>query len=417
MNNKLNIIQTKCWFKLALISFLLTTILGLILRYGQIQSLPYIDFKHILHAHSHLGMMGWLFSAYFVLFYMLFVPSSATTKHYGRMFWTIQVSVLGMLITFPIQGYGLYSIIFSTLHMFAAYWFIYKIYKDTSHQQSMSFKFLRWALFWMVLSTFGIWVLGPFIGIFGRDSQWYHLAIQFFLHFQFNGWFVFGAIALFLKWLENRGVQLKTVPFKIILKLLIVSCLLTFFLVISHGFDRFPGLRFIQLLGVFIQIIAVFLLFRYLIKFKFDKALNAGKFVQSLLLIAGIGFIIKALAQVVMVFVLQYDLLTMNRYIVIGFIHLLLLGTISLFIIGNAFHLKLLKISTPQRIAWTIFILGFVGTETLLFIQGSIGMLQWHIPAFTNWLFWLSVLMVVGVFISLVDATRETTTKKGTTFP
>ena len=75
----------------------------------------------------------------------------------------------------------------------------------------------------MLLSTIGVWCLGPAVVIQGQGSVFYEIAIQFFLHFQFNGWFVIAVIALFFHQLQLQDSK----QFRLFFKLLIISTVLT----------------------------------------------------------------------------------------------------------------------------------------------------------------------------------------------
>ncbi len=112
------------WFRIALGNFFIAALLGLTLRFAFIQEIPFFKFKNILHAHSHVAMLGWLYLGLYGLVVCYFVPNEqAAPKFYTRLFWLTQISVLGMLFSFPFQGYGPVSIAFSTLHIFCAYAF------------------------------------------------------------------------------------------------------------------------------------------------------------------------------------------------------------------------------------------------------------------------------------------------------
>ena len=49
----------------------------------------------------------------------------------------------------------------------------------------------------MLLSTLAIWSIPPIMIKMGAGSPIYQAAVQFYLHFQFNGWFIFAVLGLF----------------------------------------------------------------------------------------------------------------------------------------------------------------------------------------------------------------------------
>ena len=59
-----------------------------------------------------------------------------------------------------------------------------------------------------ILSTLGILAIGPIIATGNQGKEIYYWAVQFFLHFQFNGWFWFAAMAIGARWAERQGFAL-----------------------------------------------------------------------------------------------------------------------------------------------------------------------------------------------------------------
>ena len=193
--------------KLALAYFLLAAILGLFLRAfftGEIA----INYKFILHTHSHIALLGWVYLALTTLLYKLFLGTLEQDTKYSNIFWFTQASLLGMLLTFPFQGYALLSIIFSTLFLFASYWFTVFFLKNTpiGLRKTNSFKCIRASLFYLVFSSIGPWALGAIMNILGPESVWYRLAIYFYLHFLYNGWMIMALIGLALYVIEQHQI-------------------------------------------------------------------------------------------------------------------------------------------------------------------------------------------------------------------
>src|SRR5699024_12019900 len=107
-----------------LANFLIAALLGLFMRYTSISDIGFpFTYRYITHAHSHVAMLGWVYLALFILIVHHF--SSGRQTKYRRLFWLTQVSAIGMLCSFPFQGYGAVSITFSSLHVLASYSFIY----------------------------------------------------------------------------------------------------------------------------------------------------------------------------------------------------------------------------------------------------------------------------------------------------
>ena len=55
------------WLSVAFFNLLLVAALGCILRYKILYSLPFVDQKFFLHAHSHFAFSGWVTQALMAL--------------------------------------------------------------------------------------------------------------------------------------------------------------------------------------------------------------------------------------------------------------------------------------------------------------------------------------------------------------
>src|SRR5690606_1359434 len=123
--------MNKTWILLSLFNFLVAAVMGLVLRGAFVWEINWMDYRNLMHGHSHVAMLGWVYLALYILIGHHFIPKEKWEKPvYSRLFWFTQVTVLGMMISFPAQGYGAVSITFSTLHILASYVFCYRVWKD-----------------------------------------------------------------------------------------------------------------------------------------------------------------------------------------------------------------------------------------------------------------------------------------------
>ncbi|HTS43491.1 MAG TPA: hypothetical protein VMH01_03780, partial [Puia sp.] len=113
------------WLQISLFNLMLVAFIGIILRYKIAYSLPYIDQKYLLHGHSHFAFAGWITQALIAL--LIGYLSEQTGKDFFKKYrWLLYgnvVTALGMLLTFPFEGYAFLSILFSTLSIFVFYFF------------------------------------------------------------------------------------------------------------------------------------------------------------------------------------------------------------------------------------------------------------------------------------------------------
>lgn len=196
------------YYSIPLIFFFIAASTGLLLRWHFISPLEIVRYPFLLHAHSHIMFLGWIFNAFYLSYVDSYVKAKWSSR-YRWLFFSLQALVVAMLISFPLQGYGLSSIIFSTLHTIVAVVFIVRFFRDlkqTSSKNSASAWFVKISLAFFLLSGLGPFALGFIMANGLGQSNWYYFAVYFYLHFQYNGFFLFGILGLFFKLLEERNV-------------------------------------------------------------------------------------------------------------------------------------------------------------------------------------------------------------------
>ena len=107
--------------------------LGLITRYLFVANSFGYPIKFIIHSHSHVMLLGFLFNTLSVFIWQHFTDGIDKLSY--KIYLFMQVAVAGMLVAFILQGYAFYSILFSTLHLWLSYVFVVRIWKrlrDTS---------------------------------------------------------------------------------------------------------------------------------------------------------------------------------------------------------------------------------------------------------------------------------------------
>ncbi|WP_237718511.1 cbb3-type cytochrome c oxidase subunit I [Flavobacterium sp. F52] len=358
----------KAWILCCFFNFLIACVFGLLMRFMYLFPLDFLNYSFLLHAHSHVAMLGWVYLIVYVLVVHFFIPKEKSLKPiYNRLFWLTEFSVIGMMIAFPIQGYALFSIIFSTIHILLSYVFCRLVWKDISTDKSPSQRLLLLSILFMILSTCGVWCLGPAVSTLGKQNAFYQIAIQFFLHFQFNGWFILAILALFLKQFQNKIDEVK---FKKFYFLIIVSTLLTVCFPLRWFIEN-DFLSYINVLGVLIQLIA-FIYFYKMLKPQitvFKNGLNkTAKLVYGLALFS---LFLKVVIQLLTIFPNLAEVSHQIRNFVIGFIHLTNLGIITGFLFGILLQNKMLSANSEiLKAGMKCFILGYISTEVLLFLQG-----------------------------------------------
>jgi hypothetical protein len=87
------------------------------------------------------------------------------------------------------------------------------------------------------------------------------------------------------------------------------------------------------------------------------------------------------------------------RPLVIAFLHLVLLGFVTLFILGYFFQAGFIQVSAPVKKGIYVFTTGIILNEVLLILQGLGAIAYISIP-YTNEALWaIAIIMVSGIFM------------------
>lgn len=383
--------------------------MGVALRFSFLESIG-LNYRFLTHAHSHIAMLGWVYLMIYTLFVHYFIPDKKPI--YNRLFWITEIAVVGMMLSFPLQGYAAVSISFSTLHILCSYYFVYLIWKNHKTNSLVTKKLLQTSLVFMVVSTLGVWCLGPAVSLQGQASAFYQIAIQFFLHFQFNGWFLIAVITVFFHLLKVKDTPL----FRLFLKGLIASTILTFALPIQW-FAPHKLLLWMNGIGIILQLLTLFA-FLKLSTPKLPQLLKTqSKTVVFLYYFTLSCFVLKTLLLTLSSIPEFSQAVYTHRNFVIGFIHLMMLGIITGFLFSFILSSKFVISSKIVSVAVYSFLLGFVLTELLLLIQGCLFYFgNGTLPHYYLLLFLFSLLLPVGIFLLLVISikTNSNETTKAT---
>ena len=378
---------------IALFYVLIATLLGVVLRLFPITDIN-ATFKFLVHTHSHIALLGWVYVALTTLLYHIGIDEVSKKKH-ALIFWSTQVTIVGMLVTFPFVGYAIYSIIFSTLFILCSYWFFFFFKKRNNlNRDTISYKFIQTSLLLMVLSSIGPWALGAIMNTLGNTSYWYHNAIYFYLHFQYNGWFLFCLLGIFFFILEKQGVVFSNNRAKLFYHLLLVSCLLTLFLSFLW-IQPVDFVYFLSGIGAIVQVFALYMFAKILIQSKNKLKELFSKFFINVLKGVVLLFAIKILLQLLTAFPSFVVLTTEITDFVIAYLHLVFLGIITPVILVFLHQFKLISLS---KVATILFLVGFIFSEILIIYKGIAIWKQQFIPEYYyEYLVICSAFMPLGI--------------------
>lgn len=403
-------IQLRTHTNVALGYFLLVGLLGVFLRFFFVIPIP-ANFRYVVHAHSHIALLGWVYIALTTLIYKMYFSEAGFSGTYNRIFWFTQLTLIGMLVTFPFTGYALFSITFSTLFLIASYFMAWFILKKTPppYKKKNSFKLIRVALWYMVFSSIGPWALGAIMTTLGSTSIWYKIAIYFYLHFQYNAWFILALLGIFFYFLEQQNLRPQQGHYKSFFWQLNAAVILSFFLSVLFTEPHW-SLYVLGGAGAVLQLTA-FLKFWKIISPLWEQ-LQFSSFLILLLKIAGLLLLVKLLLQLFSAIPYFANLAFNFPDFVIGYLHWVFLGVVSIPLFVFLMRFGLLKL--PKLLFWLYFT-AFVATEALIFYKGTVTWLELPLlPDYFRILAYTSVFLPLSIGVLLSKnllRKRQTSTK------
>ncbi len=347
--------------------------MGLLLRFTAVFPIELMDYGFMRQGHSHVAFLGWGYLALMVLLVKVFLPEGTLErKVYRWNLWLTTISVAGMIFSFPLTGYKTISIALLMLFLVFSCWLVLLFLKDfrKTGPQGVSRSFIYGGFFFYLLSGIGPLALGPIVIMFGKTAV-YYLAVYYYLHFLYNGFFVFAIFGLVYKFMEGEKGQKENPNGRKFFLFLSIACVPAYAL--SALWLNPPA--YVFLIGGFAALMQLIGLIYFLFDF---RTLSQGfkGIVKMLFLLAMTSFVLKLTMQALSALpLLAMKTYQAKSYVVIGYIHLVVLGFISAFLLTWMLKEKVLnRTRKVAKIGIWIFFVGFFGSEAILF---SKGLTQW----------------------------------------
>lgn len=399
---------TRFWSKIALFNFLILSFIGLVLRYKILFPLPFVDHKHLLHGHSHFAFSGWVSTALYVAYIHLLSPEGATKKKLWFLLWIHFISSWGMLLTFPFMGYAAASIICSTVSILVSFVLCYEFLKliKTSNRLTFERKWFYAALTCNVLSAFGTFLLAFMMITKNTHPYSYFGAVYFYLHFQYNGWFLLTILGLLMTYASRSGItSIAASSDKFFL--FIVSTLLPTWTLTLLWMNLPSFIKALAFLSALVQLIGLIFFLKVLKRMflVFRNMIDRNVLVIWTCSIS--AFILKIILQTFSAIPQLNQYAFGVRPIIIGFLHLVLLGFVSLFLLGYLFEQALLdlKQKMAQYGLW-IFVCGVMFNELILMIQGLVAIKGSDLPNSNYLLLSVTLMMFLGLLTMFISQIR-----------
>jgi len=393
-----NTVEQK-WISIAFINLLIVASLGVIMRYKIAYYLPFIEQENFLHAHSNFAFSGWVSQVLMALMWAFLYKYlyADSLKKYKWLLIANLISAYGMLFSFPWEGYGIISIIFSTLSILVSYLFAVVFWVDLNKigVKVISAYWFKAALLFNVFSSFGAFFLSYMMANKIQHPTWFLASTYYFLHFQYNGWFFFACMGLL-------NDQLKSVVSYSLAKkvfwLFALACIPAYFL--SALWLPIPmWVYIVVVLAAGAQLLGWILILRTIIYNRPRVLLTISGQTKLLFIFSATALSIKLLLQLGSTIPFLSKLAFGFRPVVIGYLHLMFLGVISLFIIGFCKMNKFIISTRAGNTGTIIFVSGIILNELLLMIQGLSYMNYLTLPYVNELLLGAAICMFCGVLL------------------
>lgn len=385
------------YLRIAGINLLLVAGFGVIVRLKQVLPMPYIVQKNWLTAHHFLAFFGWigLVLALF-LFNILYKESSwpVAVRRHIRLF-----IVSSWFLTFLalLTGYSTFTLAGLLVQMALAIW-LFKHWMNNRRQVlSKSVKFVMTsALVFNLLSYTGIIVLlflflGVPGGIYSKQN-----AIYCFLHYQYNGYFMFACIAILLHYLDYNhfeghfkwGVILYVVSVAVGISLLLLMRNKPIYLLAING------------IIALIQLISLVFFWRFFSARSGGMFNNQGFIFKMLFGLSLVAFAVKTILQSLTAIPKIGYMVYEHRAIAIAYLHLVFLIIVTFFLL--AFITRGEKQNSGSKAGLLIFVIAAVFTEMVLTLQGMGAIVHVIVPYTQMALLVFAVSMFCGLGLFLL---------------
>lgn len=382
--------------------FILSALYGLLMRWNFAFPTKFIPYQNLLQSHSHVAFLGWGYLAAIGAILHYFVSDVNKHRKAYKVILTILLVVIPlMLISFPLGGYKVFSVVLLAVFGITSYVLSFRVLNDLEGK-STSTKLIKYGIYYYLLSSLATWFLAFVIATQGKTDL-YHNSVYFYLHFLYNGFFVFALFGLLFKIFENRQIVVSEKLKKGFFIYLNIACIPAYAL--SVLWSGVPSIfNVIGFMAAVLQLISLVFLLK-IMRQAFIK-LTWGFTVNLLLRFAVISYILKIISQILSAFPFIVEKsLALKPFFIIGYLHLFTLGFMSVLlflILEQMGKFNLQKPASKEGII--LFMTGVFITELMLFLQGFLFLFQFNaIKNFSLMLLIFSFLMVIGLLAVYVN--------------
>jgi hypothetical protein len=252
------------------------------------------------------------------------------------------------------------------------------------------------ALLLWAFSSLGAFMLAYLMANHIMIQELYFSAVYFFMHFQYNGWFLFVCFGVFFSYMHRLGLFRFALLSRRLFLVMAITVVPTYFL--SILWLRLPlALHWIANISAFVQLLVLVYFFRIIAVFKKSEGIQFTSVTRWIWTLASIAFILKTILQALSTLPFLSHFAFGFRPVVIGYLHLSFVGIISLFILGYINEFIHRFRGHVSGTGFIIFVSGFIVQEVILMLQGLEAMNVQPIQSANIILFYCALAMAAGL--------------------
>jgi hypothetical protein len=380
---------SKYLFITALFFLLWSAGVGVLMRFSQTIGLSGFEIGKWVQGHSHVAFLGWGFLG---VMHLLNQKTKFQFQKIDIIFYVVLIlSLLGMMVFFPLFGYKLIPILFLVVFLWASYVVLIRFYRHLKHIEIAEKKWLITAIFFYFLSSSVVWFIPIVIVKTGKTDLYYNL-IYFYLHFLYNGFFTFALWGLIFLHVREYYEIPTLKSFNLFFLIMQIAVIPTYVLSLYWN----PISLNIQVLGIASAALQLFAIVYLILSFYRQTALFEKGF--TFLLILGI-FGDKIFLQFLSSFyALSVKAIALKPYFMVGYLHWFTIG----FLTFSLLWLSGITKSNVGKKGFLLLVIGFFVTEIILFYKGTAVLMGWNenlLPY--SGIFYGSLMMFLGILLLL----------------
>ena len=401
--------NTNRWAQLSLLNLSIVAFLGVILRSKILFSIPWVNYLHWLDGHFHFAFQGWMTLALLVIFRSEILSEKfGTSAIYDKLFAGVLLGSWAILLATILDLNNYFKEIGSWLFILLTFLFSGVFLRDLRLTPlDRSVRLLSFsAMMCLLLSA-----VGPILLAYFHSTNDYHPlldrdALYLYLHFQYNGFFTLAVLAILCQKLcQETSAKHK----KKFLWFAITSCAAVLPSLFLSFLWQDPNslFRIIAGMGSALLLISAFLFISVWGPVARSIARHPP-LIKWVYFISVSAFVLKNVLQGLTIFKPVGDAVFGDRPIIIGFLHLVFLAFVTPFVLGTYLEDRIIN-RTPKfaRFAVGIFMFGVLFNEFILMFQGLGTMLLKSSFLFPWFLWFASILLLVGSVLLLVASVKS----------